>query len=46
MQEIKLDIDLISEQLYVLLINELILQNNLINLQNIDQIKITANLYN
>lgn len=42
MKQIKLDIDLISEQLYILLIDELIQQNNLNNLETIDEITITA----
>lgn len=42
MTQIKLDIDLISEELYILLVNELIEQNNLSNLENIDEITITA----
>lgn len=44
MKQIKLDIDLISEELYILLIKELIEQNNLNNLETIEEIKIIAHL--
>ena len=44
MTQIKLDIDLITEELYILLINELIGQNNLNSLDFIYEITITAQL--
>ena len=43
-KRIKLDIDLISEDLYILLIEELKFQNNLSKLDTINEITITAEL--
>jgi hypothetical protein len=44
--KIKLDIDLISEQLYTLLIDELIGQNNLTKKDIIEELTITATITN
>jgi hypothetical protein len=43
-KRIKLDIDLISEDLYILLIEELKFQNNLSKLDTINEITITAQI--
>jgi hypothetical protein len=44
--KIKLDIDLISEQLYTLLIDELISQNNLTKKDIIEELTIRATITN